>query len=156
MYTWLFFAGKKACKYGGSRFYHFRSQTIKSDEILLKNNSKTHSKCQLYFSEKWGYAMTEDIEKIKTIYFKHPYGEGDKPLSYWRPPANVELNGKFKEALPLSVQFSLFSISSWMRRTKNRIKHHWKVIFDWATTEVLLRAGLVPACFLLPWKSLYQ
>jgi hypothetical protein len=124
MYTRLLLAGKKAYKYGGARFYHFGSQTIKSDETLLKNNSKTHSKCQLYFSEKWGHAMTEDIEKIKTIYFKYPYGEADKPLSYWRPPTNAGVIGKFKGALPLSVQFTLVSISNWMRRTKYRIKHH--------------------------------
>ncbi len=121
MYTRLLLSEKKAYKYGGARFYHFGSRTIKSDEALLKNNSRTHSRCQLYFSEKWGSPMIEDVEKIKTVFFKHPYNEADKPLSYWRPPQN---SGKLRDALPLSVQFSFVSFLNWMKRTKNRVKPH--------------------------------
>ncbi len=70
MYTRLLLAGIKAYTYGGAQFFHFGSQTIKSDEALLKNNSRTHSKCQLYFLEKWGHPMIEDVEQMKSVYFK--------------------------------------------------------------------------------------
>jgi GT2 family glycosyltransferase len=119
MYTRLLFAGKKAYKYGGTRFFHFGSQTIKSDEVLLKNNSRTHSRCQLYFLEKWGHPMIEDVEQIKRFYFKHPYNEVDKPLSYWRPPASAG----FTDSLPLSIQYRLVSFLNWTKRTKGRVKH---------------------------------
>jgi hypothetical protein len=126
MYTRLLLAGKKAYKYGGARFFHFGSKTIKSDEKLLKNNSRTHSKCQLYFLEKWGHPMIEDVEQIKAVYFKHPYNEGDKPLSYWRQPARFGFYAKFKNALPLAIQFRLVSLLNWMRRTKSHANLHLK------------------------------
>jgi GT2 family glycosyltransferase len=63
MYTRLLFAGKKAYKYHGSLFYHFGSTTIKSDQSLFKSNSKTHGKCQIYFLQKWGSPMTDDVER---------------------------------------------------------------------------------------------
>ncbi len=122
MYTRLFLAGKKAYKYGGARFYHFGSRTIKSDETLLKNNSRTHSKCQLYFSEKWGHPMTENVEKIKTIFFKNPYNEEEKPLSYWREPSSLGRLGKITNSLPLSVRFRLINGLNWSKRAKSRIK----------------------------------
>jgi GT2 family glycosyltransferase len=122
MYTRLMFAEKKAYKYGGARFFHFGSTTIKSDEKLWKNNSRTHSKCQLYFLEKWGHPMEEDVESIKKDYFKHPYGEEDNPLSYWRHPSNAGQFEKVKNSLPLSARFTLIRGLNWSKRTKNRIK----------------------------------
>ncbi|HLN88960.1 MAG TPA: hypothetical protein VK253_02735 [Candidatus Binatia bacterium] len=115
MYTRLIFAGKKAYKYGGARFYHFGSRTIASDEKLLRNNSKTHSRCQIYFIEKWGHPMEEDAERMKQDFFKHPYGEEDKPLSYWRQPSNSGRFGRIKNALPLSVRYRLILILNWFK-----------------------------------------
>ena len=120
MYTRLLFAGKKAYKYGGARFYHFGSGTIKSDEKLLKDNSKTHSKCQLYFIEKWGHSMEEDVERMKKDYFRHPYNEVDKPLSYWRDTSN--LGWSRKDFLPLSARYALIRGLNWTKRGKSRVK----------------------------------
>ena len=118
MFTRLVFAGKKAYKYGGARFFHYGSRTIKSDEALLKNNSRTHSKCQLYFLEKWGHSMVEDVEQMREVYFKHPYNEADKPLSYWRRTSNWGWFGKFRNSLPLSARYALVWVLNRIKKTK--------------------------------------
>ena len=122
MYTRLVLAGKKAYKYGAARFFHFGSRTIKSDKKLWKNNSRTHSQCQLYFLEKWGHLMVDDVERMRRVYYKHPYNEEDKPLSYWRNPARLGLRRKLKDALPQSVKYRLILFLNWVSQNKSQVK----------------------------------
>ena len=115
MYTRLLFLGKKAYKYGGALFYHFGSTTIKSDQNLLKNNFKTHSACQLYFLQKWGSPMIEDLEGMKKNYFEHPYGEKNKTLSYWRQPKRTV---KLWSAMPIGVRYRLIQVQVWIKKRR--------------------------------------
>jgi hypothetical protein len=122
MYTRLVLAGKKSYKYGGARFFHFGSGTITSDKDLWKNNSRTHRQCQLYFLEKWGHFTVDEVEQINEVYYRHPYNEEDKPLSYWRPDNRLGLYGKFKDALPQSMKYRLILFMNWISRNKVRFK----------------------------------
>jgi len=123
MHARLTLGGLKAYGYGGAKFYHYGSKTIKSDEDLTQKNALTYPKCQLYFLEKWGHSMVDDVEQMREVYFKNPYNEDDKPLSYWRQPASLGFNGKIKGALPLSIQHKLISFLNWTRRTKSSVNN---------------------------------
>ncbi len=118
MHARLTLAGLKAYGFGGARFYHYGSQTIKSDKDLTRKNARTYPKCQLYFLEKWGHSMVDDVEQMRQVYFKHPYNQKNKPLSYWREPSRRGLLGKFKNSLPLSIQRSLISFRNKVGRAK--------------------------------------
>ncbi len=122
MHARIVLAGLKAYAYGGAKFYHFGSQTIKSDKELQNKNAQTYPKCQLYFLEKWGHGMVDNVDQMREVYFKHPYGEGDKPLSYWRQPSSIGQFGKVKNSLPLSARKTLVRGLNWSKKTKNRIK----------------------------------
>jgi GT2 family glycosyltransferase len=119
MHARLVLAGFKAYGYGGAKFFHCGSQTIRSDRDLLNRNAQTYPRCQLYFLEKWGHIMVDDVERMKEIYFKRPYGEKDKPLSYWRQPSSMGRLGKVKNSLPLSVRRTLVRVLNWSKRAKN-------------------------------------
>jgi GT2 family glycosyltransferase len=122
MHARIVLSGLKAYAYGGAKFFHFGSQTIKSDQELLGKNARTYPKCQLYFLEKWGHSMVNDVEQMRGAYFGHPYDEEDKPLSYWRQASSLGLVGKFRNSLPLSVRYQLVGGLNWIKRTKGRIK----------------------------------
>lgn len=122
MHARLALSGLKAYAYGGAKFYHYGSQTIKTDQDLLSQNAQTYPKCQLYFLEKWGHRMVDDVEQMREVYFKNPYDEEDKPLSYWRQPSSVGRLGKVKNSLPLSARRRLVRGLNWSKRTKSRIK----------------------------------
>ena len=122
MHTRIVLAGLKAYGYGGAKFFHFSSQTIKSDQILLSKNAQTYPKCQLYFLEKWGHPMVDSVEQMGKAYFKHPYGEEDKPLSYWRQPSSVGQLEKIKNSLPLSLRRMLVQRSNRRKKTKSQIE----------------------------------
>ena len=76
-------AGQKAYIYGGARFYHFGSRTIKSDSNEWQKNTVTFPKNQEYFLEKWGHPPVNEVEKMREVYYKTPYNEGGE-LRGWR------------------------------------------------------------------------
>jgi hypothetical protein len=115
MHARIVLAGFKAYAYGGAKFYHYGSQTIKSDQNLLNKNAQTYPKCQLYFLEKWGHLMVDDVENMKDSYFSHPYNEKDKPLSYWRAASNAR---GLRSSLPLSVRFMFVRFLNWTKRAR--------------------------------------
>ena len=119
MYARLVLADFKSYAYSGAKFFHHGSITIKSDQDLLNKNARSYPRCQLYFKEKWGHFMIEDYTQMKDTYFKHPYNQADKPLSYWRQPTSA----RFKDALPLSIQYRRVSFLNWTRRIKARVNH---------------------------------
>jgi GT2 family glycosyltransferase len=84
MHARLALADKRAYIYGGARFYHFGSRTIKSDQEEWQKNTVSFPKNQQYFLEKWGHPPVNEVAKMREVYFKHPYNEADKPLSYWK------------------------------------------------------------------------
>jgi len=118
MYARFALAGLKCYKYGGAKFFHFGSQTIKSDEDLLRKNDRTHAKCRIYFLEKWGRDQIEDYQDMKGYYFSHPYNEADKPLSYWRKPKEKQ----FRDHFPLIIQYRYVQLMNWIKRTRARKK----------------------------------
>jgi GT2 family glycosyltransferase len=126
MHARLVLADLKSYAYGGARFFHFGSQTIKSDQDLLNKNARTYPKCQLYFLEKWGHSMVDDVAQMGEDYFKHPYNEEDKSLSYWRQASNLGWYGEIRNALPLSVRYRLIRVLNWVKRTKVRVKFSLK------------------------------
>jgi GT2 family glycosyltransferase len=85
MHARLALANLKAYVYGGARFYHFGSRTIKEDRELWAKNGVTFPKNQQYFLSKWGVPPVNDVEQMRKVYYKHPYNESDKQLNYWRP-----------------------------------------------------------------------
>jgi GT2 family glycosyltransferase len=123
MHARIILAGLKAYAYGGAKFYHYGSQTIKSDQDLQSKNARTYPKCQLYFLEKWGHSMVNDVEEMRGAYFGHPYGEEDKPLSYWRQASSVGLFRKLGNLLSLSARYRLVRVLNWIKRTRSRAKH---------------------------------
>ncbi len=122
MHARLVLAGLKAYAYGGAKFFHFGSQTIKSDKNLLNKNAQTYPKCQLYFLEKWGHLMVDEVKQMREVYFSHPYNEEDKPLSYWRQPSSLGRFRTLKNSLPLSARGTLVRGLNWSKRTRRRIK----------------------------------
>ena len=100
MHARLALGDLKAYGYGGARFYHFGSRTVKSDSILANKNFRLILQNQLYFFQKWGHLTVNYVEQMRKVYYRHPYNEADKPLSYWR--RNMP---NFK--LPLSIKFPL-------------------------------------------------
>jgi hypothetical protein len=122
MHARLVLAGFKAYAYEGAKFFHYGSQTIKSDQNLLNENAQTYPKCQLYFLEKWGHKMVDNVEQMREVYFTHPYGEEDKPLSYWRQPSSKGRLVRLKDYLPLSAKNSLIQGFIWSKRAKRQIK----------------------------------
>lgn len=75
---------KKAVVYGGARFYHFGSRTINSDPILREEMPPLFRNNEKYFIDKWGTKNVPEVDDMRKVYWKHPYNEEDKPLSYWR------------------------------------------------------------------------
>ena len=84
MHARLALANKKAYVFGAARFFHFGSRTIKSDQQLWIANGQSFPKNQTYFLQKWGHPVVGDTKQMREVYFKTPYNETDKPLSYWR------------------------------------------------------------------------
>lgn len=84
MHARIALANKKAYIYGGSRFYHWGSRTIKSDRKLWDRNSQTFPRNQQYFLTKWGHPPVNDVNQMREVYFKNPYNEPGKNISFWR------------------------------------------------------------------------
>ncbi len=82
MHARLALAGLKAYVYGGARFYHFGSRTIKSDSDLWIANSRTFPQNQAYFLKKWGHPIVNDVARMREVYYKTPYNDPNQPLSY--------------------------------------------------------------------------
>jgi hypothetical protein len=85
MHGRLVLAGKKAVVYGGARFYHFASATLRYDAELQAKSHARFEANRAYFAEKWGHLPVNEPAEMRRVYYQHPYDEGDKPLSYWRP-----------------------------------------------------------------------
>jgi hypothetical protein len=107
-------------QYHGARFFHFGSQTIKSDVDLQRKNDRTHAKCRIYFLEKWGCDQITDYNLMKGNYYDHPYNEADKPLSYWRKPKEKP----FRDHFPLAIQFLYVKLMNWTKHTKNKLRRN--------------------------------
>ena len=84
MHARLALANKKAYIYGGARFFHFGSRTIKSDQNEWEKNTHSFPKNQQYFISKWGCPPVNEVDRMREVYFKHPYNEEDKDLAYWK------------------------------------------------------------------------
>lgn len=83
MHARLALANLRAYIYGGARFYHFGSRVIKTDQEAWQNNTITFPKNQEYFVKKWGHPPVNDVERMREVYFKHPYNLEDVGLDYW-------------------------------------------------------------------------
>ncbi len=90
MHARLSLAGKKAFIYGGARFFHFGSRTIKSDQEEWANNSRTFPRNQEYFLKKWGHPVVNEPDRMREVYFKTPYNEPARSLRYWWGQTEVQ------------------------------------------------------------------
>ena len=90
MHARISLANKKAYIYGGARFFHFGSRTIKSDSELWRNNTQTFPRNQEYFLKKWGHPIVGDAEEMRKLYYKTPYNEPNRGLDYWRLESEVK------------------------------------------------------------------
>ena len=143
MHTRLILAGLKAYRYGGARFFHFRSGTVKSESKLIKKNTAPLLQCQLYFIEKWGHPAVNDAQQIREVYYKHPYNEADKPLSYWRHARNLGVYSRVKDASPLSIKYPLILVLSIKHKSdiapniKQSVKYPPILVLNWITKNKL-------------------
>ena len=83
MHARLALVNQKCYIYGGSRFYHWGSRTIKSDRTLWDKNTQTFPKCQQYFLNKWGHPPVNEINQMKTLYYKNPFNDVRNDITYW-------------------------------------------------------------------------
>lgn len=86
MHARIALANQKAYIYGGARFYHFGSRTIKSDHEAWENNTQTFPKNQEYFLKKWGHPPVGDVDRMREVYFKKPFNRDDVELDFWVYP----------------------------------------------------------------------
>lgn len=84
MHARLALAGKTALIYGGAKFFHFGSRTIKEDTQAWMSNGQTFPKNQQYFLEKWGHPVVNDVDEMREKYYKTPFNEPNRGLDYWR------------------------------------------------------------------------
>lgn len=69
--------------YGGARFYHFGSRTIKSDPVMWQKNTVTFPQCQQYFLDKWGHPPVNEVVQMRALYFKHPFDDKKMGVNDW-------------------------------------------------------------------------
>lgn len=82
MHARIALANKKAYIYGGARFYHFGSTTIKSDQEEWQKNTLTFPQNQQRFLDKWGHPPVGDVEQMREVYYKTPYNIEGVGLDY--------------------------------------------------------------------------
>ena len=75
-------ANKLCYTYGGARFFHFGSRTIKSDRSLWDKNTRTFPANQQRFLDKWGYPVQNEAEEQRKKYFDHPFNNPKYKLDY--------------------------------------------------------------------------
>ncbi len=73
-------AGQKAYTYGGARFFHAGSRTIKTDPAAWSRNLQTFPANQQYFLRKWGHPPVGEVSQMQSVYYKTPFDLGG-PLS---------------------------------------------------------------------------
>ena len=78
-------ANKKAYAYGGSRCFHFGSRTANEDEIFRDELGPQFRKNAQYFMQKWGFGTVNDVDEMRTTYYKHPYNIPELGLDVWIP-----------------------------------------------------------------------
>jgi len=131
MHARLVLAGLKAYAYSGARFFHFGSRTVKSDGEIVNKNRVAFLQCQLYFAEKWGHSVVNDVERMKEVYYKHPYNEKDKPLSYWRHAKNLPLKVKY----PLILVSSIKDKADFIKNLKLSLKYPAVLLINWISKK---------------------
>jgi GT2 family glycosyltransferase len=75
MHARLALNNQKCYIYGGARFYHFGSRTIKSDQEEWNKNTITFPKNQEYFLKKWGHPPVNEVDEMRKVYFKTPFNK---------------------------------------------------------------------------------
>ena len=82
MHARIALSDQTALVYGGAIFFHYGSGIIRTD--LGAKISVETANLGAYFVSKWGHGVVGEVTDMKQVYYKHPYNENDKPLSYWR------------------------------------------------------------------------
>jgi len=76
-------SGGTALIYGGAKFFHYGSRTIKSDREEWNKNSITFPKNQEYFLKKWGHPVVGDVNQMPGLYYKTPFNDPNKTWGSW-------------------------------------------------------------------------
>jgi len=84
MHARICLVNKKAVNYGGARFFHYGSRTVNSDMEYREKMPPMFRANAEYFKTKWGITPVHEPDEMREKYWKHPYNEEDKVLSYWR------------------------------------------------------------------------
>ena len=79
----LSLANKKAYVYGGSRFFHVGSGTIKADYNYETSLPPLYEKNHQYFISKWGHEVVNEPYQMRELYFKTPFNDPSKKLEDW-------------------------------------------------------------------------
>lgn len=84
MHIRIALSNKKALVYGGALFFHFGSRTVGSDPILSSEVATMFKINGDYFRAKWGAGTISEVDEMRKVYFKTPFNENNRALSYWR------------------------------------------------------------------------
>jgi len=81
-YVWrVYLAGQRIGQTTGAIYYHFGSKTQNQVEGGVIKSTRFEKNRQ-YFIEKWGCDTQGDFEKMKEHYYKFPFNDNDKKITY--------------------------------------------------------------------------
>lgn len=83
MHARLALASKQAVIYGGSRFYHYGSRTVNSDEDYRAEMPAFFRNNGAYFVRKFGRTPAGEVEEMRETYYKTPFNDPTKTLKDW-------------------------------------------------------------------------
>lgn len=90
-------SGKHAACSKDAKFFHHGSITLRTDSEYRAGHSGRFITNEMYFRQKWGISPVNGESQMITLYYKTPFNEADKELSYWpvgykrNTPTNTEI-----------------------------------------------------------------
>lgn len=76
-------AGEIAVACNSAPYYHYSSRTLQENPRLAEQIHENHLKNQRYFAKKWGVSHVNDVEKMREVYYKHPFDDESKSIKDW-------------------------------------------------------------------------
>lgn len=83
-------AGGTVCQVGAARFTHRGSQTIRLDPEMNHHSSYWWTKHERYFRLKWGHLPIDDAETARRQYYRTPFNDPTKAVSWCPPPHFID------------------------------------------------------------------
>lgn len=80
-------SGNKAAKTNRSKFFHYGSRTIKTDNLLDQANRSSYENNRVYIKNKWGLDLHSRAfsppEEALEFGYEHPFNNSNKTLKDW-------------------------------------------------------------------------